>query len=138
MGFLTIHWATGATEPWVLFSDQPAGLARVREYRRRVHAEATYADCKGRGFGLSRSKLVAPDRLARLLLALSVALWWAHGLGRRLIRAGRRRHFDRADRRDLGVVRLGLLWFQTRLATGQRPLLPFRPTRAGWRYRWLT
>lgn len=137
-GCLTIHWAAGATEPWVLFSDRPGGTARVREYRRRAHAEATYEECKSRGFSLARSKLAATDRLARLLLALSVALWWAHGLGQHVIRAGWRRRFDRSDRRELGLVRLGVLWMQRRLLTGHRPLLPFRQTTTGWRYRWLT
>jgi hypothetical protein len=30
-GSLTIHWARGEDEPWVLFSDRPGGPARVRE-----------------------------------------------------------------------------------------------------------
>ena len=40
-GHLTIHWARGEDEPWVLFSDRPGGSDRVREYRRRATAEAT-------------------------------------------------------------------------------------------------
>ncbi len=46
-GALTIHWDAAAAEPWVLFSDRPAGPDRVREYRKRARAEATYADEKG-------------------------------------------------------------------------------------------
>lgn len=56
---LTIHWARGAREPWLLLSDRPAGPDRVREYRRRVRCEATYQDCKGRGWQLGRTKLPA-------------------------------------------------------------------------------
>jgi hypothetical protein len=41
LGYLTIRWDAAAQEPWVLFSDRPGGAARVREYRRRAHAEAT-------------------------------------------------------------------------------------------------
>lgn len=76
-GHLTIHWDAAAKEPWVLFSDRPGGADRVREYRRRARAEATYQDAKSRGFDLERSKIVALDRIERLLLAVHLALWWA-------------------------------------------------------------
>ena len=136
-GWLTIRWARGAAEPWVLFSDRPGGAARVREYRRRARAEATYADAKGRGFGIERSRLADPARLDRLLLALHLALWWAHQLGLRTIRAGLRRRFDRADRRELSAVRLGRARLEEDLAQGRRPPLPFRRTPTGWVYAWL-
>jgi hypothetical protein len=136
-GWLTIRWARGAAEPWVLFSDRPGGGARVREYRRRALAEATYADGKGRGWAVERSKLADAARLERLLLALAVALWWAHQLGLRAIRAGQRRRFDRADRRDLSVVRLGRRRLEDLLLHGHPPPLPFRRLAGAWRYAWL-
>jgi hypothetical protein len=135
-GFLTIRWDATAKEPWVLFSDQPGGADRVREYRRRAHAEATYADVKGRGFGLERSKVSAPERIERLVLALHLALWWAFALGAHVIRTGQRRHFDRADRRDLSLVRLGCTAGLDALMRDQTHLLPFRHTPTGWVYRW--
>jgi hypothetical protein len=136
-GHLTIRWDRGAAEPWVLFSDRPGGGDRVREYRRRARAEATYADCKARGWAVERSKVADPARLERLLLALHLALWWAHQLGLRAIRRGARRRFDRADRRDLALVRLGRAWLAERLDHDRRPPLPFRRTPAGWAYPWL-
>src|SRR5919202_2836993 len=39
---LSIIWQPGYEQPWLLVSDRPAGGARVREYRRRAHAEATF------------------------------------------------------------------------------------------------
>ena len=63
---------------------------------------------KGAASPWKRSKVVAPERLDRLLLVLHLALWWAFGLGLQAIRNGTRRRFDRRDRRDLSVVRLGL------------------------------
>ena len=101
-GFLTIRWDRDAREPLVLFSTRPGGTARVREYRRRMLAEASFQDSKSRGWQLERSKLAA-DRLERLLMPLALAFWWAHGLGLRAIHAGHRRRFDRRDRRDLSV-----------------------------------
>jgi hypothetical protein len=136
-GWLTIRWDRAAAEPWVLFSDRPGGADRVREYRRRARAEATYADCKGRGWAVERSKLDEAERLGRLLLALHLALWWAHQLGLRAVRRGDRRRFDRPGRRDLSLVRLGRAWLAALLDAGRRPPLPFRPTPTGWRYAWL-
>ena len=136
-GALTIRWDATAKEPWVLFSDRPGGAARVHEYRRRATAEATYQDAKGRGFALEQSKVVAVERLERLLLVLHLALWWAFGLGLQAIRNGTRRHFDRRDRRDLSVVRLGRTACRDALHHDQRPVLPFRLTPAGWVFPWL-
>jgi hypothetical protein len=135
-GYLTIRWDATAKEPWVLFSDRPGGTERVREYRQRAHAEATYEDAKSRHFGLERSKVVALERIDRLLLALHVALWWAFGLGVQAIRNGWRRRFDRTDRRDLSVVRLGTTACLDALNHDRFPALPFRATPAGWRYPW--
>lgn len=134
---LTIHWDRHAREPWVLVSDRAPGPARVRDYRRRMRCEATYADCKGRGFDLERSKLADLARLDRLLLALAVAYWWAEQLGLRVIRHGQRRRYDRADRRDLSVLRLGRTDLQTRLDAGHAPPLPFQRHGQTWRYVWL-
>jgi hypothetical protein len=123
---LTVRWPNRFVEPWVLLSDRPAGPAIVRAYRRRFRVEATYQDCKRRGWNLEASKLAAPDRLNRLLLALHLALWWAHQLGCRVIRSGRRRDYDRADRRDKGVFRLGREHLLNELLHDRCPPPPFR------------
>lgn len=136
-GFLTIHWDRDAPEPWVLFSDRPAGPARVREYRKRARAEATYQDEKSRGFGLESSHIAALDRIERLLLAVHLALWWGYGLGLQAVRQGRRRCYDRPDRRDLSLLRLGQTACTDALDHNQRPTLPFRRTPTGWVYPWL-
>jgi hypothetical protein len=135
---LTIHWDRRYHQPWVLVSDRPAGTTRVHEYRRRAHAEATYEDCKSRGFAIERSKLATPDRLDRLLLVVHLALWWGEQLGLRVIRGGLRRHFDRADRRDLSVLRLGRRFLLEELAHDRCPPLPFHFRNHQWRYTWLT
>lgn len=132
---LTIYWARGAAAPWVLLSDEPAGAARVSVYRQRVRCEATYLDCKRRGWNIEASKLRQHDRLNRLLLALSLAFWWTYLLGLGTIRAGLRRRFDRADRRDLSVVRLGRCRFLDELARDRCPPLPFRFRHGQWRTR---
>jgi hypothetical protein len=137
-GFLTIHWDRDAAEPWVLFSDRPGGPDRVREYRRRARAEATYQDEKTRGFDLEASKITALERIERLLLPVHLALWWAYGLGVQVVRTGQRRRYDRRDRRDLSLLRLGLTACAAALDRNHRVTLPFRLTPQGWTLRWLT
>lgn len=137
-GFLTIHWDREAAEPWVLFSDRPAGPARVREYRKRARVEATYQDEQSRGFDVEASKITALDRIERLLLPVHLALWWAYGFGLHVVRSGQRRRFDRPDRRDLSLLRLGRTACAEALDLGHRLTLPFRRTPLGWAFRWLT
>jgi hypothetical protein len=135
---LTIRWDRDAHEPWVLVSDQPAGMARVRDYRCRMRAEATYQDGKSRGFQLNRSKLTDHARLDRLLLALHLAIWWSDQLGLRVIRRGQRRLFDRSDRRDLSVLRLARRAMAEALLHDRCPHLPFRWDGTAWQFTWFT
>lgn len=133
---LTIYWPHRYQHPWLLLSDRPAGQARVVEYRRRTHIEATFQDCKRRGWNLEASKLKELDRLDRLLLVVFVALWWLTLLGLQLIRRGLRRRYDRTDRRDLSVVRLGRRWLDDPHSQHRTPPLPFRFRSHDWRCRW--
>jgi hypothetical protein len=43
--------------------------------------EAMFSDFKSRGFGLEDSQIRHPDRLARLLLVMALALHWAVSTG---------------------------------------------------------
>ena len=103
-----------------------------------MHVEATYEDCKTRGWDIEASKVTALDRLDRLLLGLHIAFWWTTQLGLRVIRRGERARFDRRDRRDMSVVRLGRAWLEARLhEPKRRPPLPFRATPTGIAFTWL-
>ena len=135
---LTIRWAKGQDEPWLLISTLPGGPDRVREYRRRAHAEATYEDCKRRGFGIEHSRITDRDRLDRLLLVLHLALWWGTQLGLRAIRRGARHRYDRRGPRALSVLRIGRAALADVLDRCLRaPPLPFHPTSAGLEFTWL-
>jgi hypothetical protein len=131
-GHLTVCQRPGFTERWVLFRSRPGGSARSREDTRRTQVEATFADGKTRGWGLEQSRMTDPVHLDRLLLAWHLALWWLHALGRHVIHAGHRPRFDRVDRRDRSVLRLGWLWLHHELFHDRCPLLLFRRTPEGW------
>lgn len=134
-GYLTVCQRRGFTERWVLFSSRPGGRDRIREYARRTRVEATFADSKGRGWGLEHGRLRDAEQLDRLLLAWHLALWWLHGLGRTMITRGLRPHFDRTDRRERSLVKLGAAWLHDELLHGRCPPLLFRPTAEGWQAR---
>jgi hypothetical protein len=131
-GHLTVYQRPHLPERWVLFSTRPGGYPRVREYARRSHVEATFADSKRRGWGVEQSHVRSEAHLDRLLLVWHLALWWLHALGRTVIKRGLRPHYDRVDRRDRSVVHLGWLWLRDQLHHDRCPPLLFRPTAAGW------
>lgn len=133
---LTIVWPSAEDEPWLLLSDRPPGRARQHDDRGRVHCEATYLDSKSRGWRLEASKITQLDRLERLFLAFALALWWAELLGLRVTRSGLRHRFDRSDRRDLSLIRLGLRWLNDRLEQQRPPPLLFRSHAGRWFCRW--
>jgi hypothetical protein len=131
-GFLTIQRAPDQREWWILFSTQPGGMARVREYRQRSRVEATFADGKRRGWDLERTHVRSQVHLERLLLVWHLALWWLHALGRHVIHRGFRSRLDRTDRRDCSLVRLGWRWVLHQLDRDKPVPLLFRLTDAGW------
>lgn len=134
-GYLTVHRRPGMREWWILFSTRPGGRDRIREYAQRSRVEATFGDGKRRGWGLEQSRVTDPAHLDRLLLVWHLALWWVHALGRHVIKTGLRHHFDRADRRERSLLRLGWLWLRHELDHGRCPPLLFRPTATGWQAR---
>jgi hypothetical protein len=128
---LTIRWDQGWAEPWILVSDHVAGGAAVCRYRRRSHIEATFQDAKSRVFDLPTTKVCAPDRLARLVAALVLAVWWAALLALQAIHRGQRTRYERADRREIGLFRLGLVVFHHLCDHPCRRLTPFSTRAVG-------
>lgn len=136
---LSAAWDVGYQEAWFLISDRPAGRARINDYARRMRVESTFQDEKSRGWNLEVSLIEDRARLDRLLLALFVAMWWVAHLAASCIHHGKRDQFDRHDRRDKGIFRLGRLWLLDMLRRDRATLalihcLPFHKTPTGWRF----
>ena len=53
----------------------------VLDYGMRWGIENMFSDFKSRGFGLTQSHIQKPDRLERLILIMSIALYWAISCG---------------------------------------------------------
>ena len=73
--------ATGHKEPWIVAMDAKPGRYTVLDYGMRWGIENMFSDFKSRGFGLMQSHIQKPDRLERLILIMSIALYWAISCG---------------------------------------------------------
>jgi DDE family transposase len=136
---LSLFWDPAEEEALIVISDRHAGKGRVAEYRLRWRVEATFQDSKSRGWDWEASHVRALDRVDRLLLVLFLLFWWLAHLAATCIHHGKRDRYDRADRRDKGIFRLGRLYLfdiERRNPRGgniQQCLL-FRKDTNGWRF----
>ena len=126
-------------EAWLLISDRPAGKRRINEYGWRMRVEATFQDSKSRGWDIEASQIKNLAHLERLLLALFMAIWWVSHLAASCIHHGQRHRFDRRDRRDKSIFRLGRLWLLDILRRVSNPAvlcrcLPFRKCGPTWKF----
>jgi hypothetical protein len=62
-------------QPWYLATNLPTAAQAVAWYRQRFWIEESFKDAKSR-FRLKYAQIGCPERLTRLLLALTVALCW--------------------------------------------------------------
>ena len=75
-----IHEA-GHPEPWIIALSDPPTTWRACDYGLRWGIEAMFSDYKTRGFNLEDSQIERTGRLDRLILVLSLALYWAVSTG---------------------------------------------------------
>jgi hypothetical protein len=71
----------GHPEPWIIALSDPPTTWRAYDYGLRWGIEAMFSDYKTRGFNLEDSQIERTDRLDRLVLVLSLALYWAVSTG---------------------------------------------------------
>lgn len=51
------------------------------DYGKRWGIEPMFSDFKSRGFGIEQTQIHYPDRVARLILVMALALYWAVSTG---------------------------------------------------------
>src|SRR3954453_5319640 len=71
----------GHCEPWIIAMSEPPGYLRTLEYSQRWGIEPMFSDFKSRGFGLEDTQIRYADRLDRLILVMSLALYEAVSTG---------------------------------------------------------
>ncbi len=107
---LSACWDRDEEEGLFVISDQPAGRKRINEYRLRWRVESTFQDLKSRGWDWESCHVRRLDRVNRMLLVLFLAVWWLVHLTASCMHHGRRARYDRHDRRDKGILRIGRLY----------------------------
>ena len=71
----------GHIEPWIIALSEPPGYLRTLDYGQRWGIEPMFSDFKFRGFGVENTQIRYADRLERLILVMSLALYWAVSTG---------------------------------------------------------
>jgi hypothetical protein len=71
----------GHPEPWIIAMNARPGKHTVLDYGLRWGIEAMFSDFKSRGFGLMQSQIERPERLERLILIMTIAMYWAVSVG---------------------------------------------------------
>lgn len=66
----------GHKEAWIIAMECLPNRAAVLDYGARWAIEPTFSDFKTRGFRLEDTQLEYPDRLDRLLLIMTLAMYW--------------------------------------------------------------
>jgi Transposase DDE domain len=118
---LSAYWDPKEEEALLVISDRTAGPKRLEEYRLRWKVEATFQDLKSRGWDWEESHVRRLDRVDRMLLVMFVMLWWLTRLAACCMHNGHRARYDRADRRDKSLLRLGRLYWLDVLRHEVRP-----------------
>jgi hypothetical protein len=110
---LVTVWEAGEAEPWLLLSDLSAAK-QVREiYANRFWIEEMFSDHKSRGLNLESTRLTDPDRLERLLVAVTLAYLWIMEVGAWVVLRGKWRQVDnRGAARSISLCQIGLRWLQ--------------------------
>ena len=79
---LGILHEAGHETPWIIAMDCQPNQAAVRDYGSRWVIEPLFSDFKSRGFQLEDTQLRAPERLDRLILIMTLAMYWCVRIGR--------------------------------------------------------
>lgn len=101
-------WAMGQKEPLYLITNMASADEACRLYSKRFRIETFFSDQKSRGFHIHKSRIAAPQRLSRLLIAACLAYIWIVYLGTLCERGGWREIIHRRKRCDLSLFQLGL------------------------------
>jgi len=82
------YWGSQYEDPIYLVSNFSTGSEAVYWYGKRFRIETLFSDFKGRGFNLDKSGLRDPERINRLLIAVSLAYIWIIFLGEYALEKG--------------------------------------------------
>jgi hypothetical protein len=123
---IAILWNEAAGEHLYLVTSAQTLTEAQRWYRRRFKIETLFADTKSRGFGLHKSGIRDPQRLARFVIAIFLAYIWMIYLGVLVIQEQQLDWVARTDRFMHSLFRLGCLYLDLILEQGREIPVSFR------------
>jgi hypothetical protein len=132
---LVTVWERDQEEPWLLITNL-TDPEKVREiYANRFWIEEMFSDHKSRGLNLESTRLTDPDRLERLLVAVTLAYLWIMEVGALVVIRDQWRQVDnRGAERSVSLCQIGLRWLTEREKLGFLPPIfsgcfkPLEPT----------
>jgi len=68
-------------EPWIIAMDCEPSKSKILEYGMRWGIECMFSDFKSRGFSITDTQIQRINRMENLVLALTIALYWAVSVG---------------------------------------------------------
>jgi hypothetical protein len=71
----------GHPEAWIIAMAGTPSKYTTLDYGLRWGIEAMFSDFKSRGFGITQTQLKSSDRMERLVLVMTIALYWAVSTG---------------------------------------------------------
>ena len=71
----------GHKEAWIIAMDCKPSKYKILDYGMRWGIECLFSDFKSRGFGITKTQLKHSERIERLILVLTIALYWAVSTG---------------------------------------------------------
>ncbi|MFL5804321.1 MAG: transposase [Roseiflexaceae bacterium] len=127
-------WEDKHEEPIYLITSLTDADVAAEHYRLRFRIEPMFATHKSRGFHIHKSHLSRPERLARLVIATSLAYLWVHVAALFAQDHEWLEQFHRKDRCDLSLFQIGVRAIRYALREGKRVpvgfLLPADPLAA--------
>jgi hypothetical protein len=119
---LVTVWDRDQEEPWLLITNL-TDAEKVREiYANRFWIEEMFSDHKSRGLNFESTKLTDPDRIERLLVAVTLAYLWIMEVGAFVVNGGQWRQVDnRGAERSVSLCQIGLRWLRERQNLGFLP-----------------
>lgn len=83
---IAILHEAGHPKPWIIAMDCLPSKYKILDYSMRWGIKCLFSDFKSRGFSITKTHLVHPDRIERLTFVLTIAPYWAVSTGIQPIR----------------------------------------------------
>jgi len=119
------YWRRGYKEPIFLVTNIDSPGKACALYRLRFRIETLFSDKKSRGFNIHKSHLSDPERITRLLIAVSLAYIWIVFLGVVAKTEGWVGIIHRTKRCDLSLFQLGLRFLEHLINEGMKVIVLF-------------